>query len=50
MLSLSQDFLIKSQQTIDGIEDSIARAEALVNDIGVPICDFSRFRKGENKK
>jgi len=50
LLKLSQDFFIDSKEAINGLNSAIEYAEDLVEEFGIPICDFKLFDIIMNKK
>ena len=50
LLKLSQDFFIDSKEAISGLDMAIEYAEDLVEEFGIPICDFKVYDILPNKK
>ena len=48
ILSLSQEFFRNNLELIDGIEEAILEAEDIVEDFGIPVCDYRVYSSNDN--
>jgi hypothetical protein len=43
LLALDQNFFLDNQDEIDGLQQSILRAEKHCEEFGIPLCDFKKY-------
>ena len=43
ILTLDVEFFLENQEEIEGLDESITKAEKYIEHYGIPMCDFKRF-------